>query len=168
MYLIKELGAIQKILLYRARSYYPRDINAAQDLVQDTNLVITKKINLFKPGEDLKGSMINWSFTIMRNLFIDQVRHTHNRMVVYDGEKIEDTDIVQETNEKSPLLKPVRVYIRSIKSYKTRSVLMMRLMGLSYAEISDSTGYSIGNIKSIIFRGKEMVKEKFGEKINNL
>ncbi len=108
----------------------------------------------------------------MLHIFIDQYRHSHNKKIIYDSDKIKENLLIEpEKNPKegkSPIQKSIKIYIRSLRNQRIRLVLIMRCLGFTYEEISQRTGLKTNNIKTLIHRGKLMIEEKFHEKINRL
>jgi|TARA_B110000116_G_C16757803_1_gene546815 RNA polymerase sigma factor (sigma-70 family) len=51
----------------------------------------------------------------------------------------------------------------AVLSEEERAIMILSYAcGLSHEEIGDAAGMPIGTVKSIIFRGKEKVRERFG------
>ena len=145
------LIAIQPYLLNLAKSL-TKDINLAEDLLQDTNVKVLAKIMMFKPGTNFKA----WCSRIMKNLFINDYRREtcspvdfvgdifHDK--VYDGRDVfMAEDITNAINSLSP------IYKESISHY---------LAGYKYQEIANKLSLPIGTVKSRIFIAKKELRNK--------
>ncbi|MDD5013556.1 MAG: RNA polymerase sigma factor [Atribacterota bacterium] len=158
------LCEIQEILYCRARKYYPTKPDLAEDLLQDTNERVLTNAHVFY-GD--RSNMINWAYTIMNNIFIDQFRKkkTHPVSYISDFSDFEQLYINEES------IKPriaLRILIKELRSKKQKIVMMLRINGYKYQEISDFTGYSLPDVKTIIRDAKINIRKNFDKYYNIL
>lgn len=150
------LIAIQK-QLYHFALQLTRDPDTANDLLQDTSLLVLKKEHLFTPNTNFSG----WCFTIMRHVFINQYRKENRRRKC-----LEFTNNSHLINHPTPLtaekeLNKNEIYqiINLLPSLQKESFLMY-VDGYKYNEIADNLRVPIGTIKSRIFQCRCSLKKQ--------
>lgn len=134
-----------------------RDHALADDLSQDAFLHAWSKIHTYTG----KGSFIGWLLKVAYTTFL-QCRRKANRY----GEVLEDIGHAQDargervstdTEENGDLDR-----FLAVLSEEERAVLILSYAcGLSHREISETANLPVGTVKSIIFRGKEKIRERF-------
>lgn len=125
------------------------DSHRADDLVQDTLLRACAKWTLWRPESDLRA----WLFTIMHNLFINQLRTAPPRSVPLD-------DIVDAgyTEDASVGIDLERALAR-LPDDQREVLLMVTVEDFTYAEVARVTGAPIGTIMSRLSRGRRRLHE---------
>ncbi len=138
----------------------------AKDISQDVFIKIYKNLNKF----DNKSSFSTWLYRITTNTCIDELRKRKGRETISIDNDIEDDEgsFKREfaDNEPTPEEKVISKEGESeiIKSMNTlsdehRTIIVMRdIEGLSYTEISEAIGISIGTVKSRISRARLQLK----------
>ena len=131
-----------------------RDFVLADDLAQDAFLHAWDKLHTFSG----KGTFIGWLLKVAYTTFLQSKRKS-NRY----GEVLEemghqtDSSRVEESDEVSDLDK-----FMAVLTEEERAVMILSYAcGLSHREIGDAADLPIGTVKSIIFRGKEKIRESF-------
>lgn len=129
-----------------------RNETRAKDLLQDANLRILENQKTYNDQKNF----INWSFTIMHNLYMDQVRPLKAKAVhvpvelrcwgIGDLNDPSQRLIVQDI-EKAVSLLPK----------KAKRVLELRMVGYSYEEIAEETQSKLGTIKAGIHRARQSI-----------
>ena len=134
----------------------------AKDLVQDTFL----KVLLNKDKFTDKGFMKAWTFTIMRNTFINNYRHS-----VLQRSYGEHTDASFFTNltrapgsDNPDSVYSVKEINQSIERMdnKFRVPFKMYIEGYKYKEIADTIKLKIGTVKSRIFLARKVMMGQIG------
>jgi RNA polymerase sigma-70 factor (ECF subfamily) len=123
----------------------------AQDLVQDTFLKVL--LNQGKYVE--KVSFKAWTFTIMKNTFIDRYRHNFNKVLYFDqtnGQFFMNKTTASGSDEPDVIYSAIEID-RSIEALhdKFRIPFSMYLKGYKYKEIADKLNLNLGTVKSRIF-----------------
>lgn len=138
----------------------------AKDISQDVFIKIYKNLDKF----DNKSSFSTWLYRITTNTCIDELRKRKGKETVSIDNDIEDDEgkFKREfaDNEPTPEEKVISKEGESeiIKSMNTlsdehRTIIVMRdIQGLSYTEISEIIGVSIGTVKSRISRARLQLK----------
>lgn len=131
----------------------------AKDLYQETAFRAISNKEKFRPGTNFKA----WSFTIMKNIFINNYRKkmkkntiidtTDNMYFINSGATMIDNDAGRNI-----LMDELQGMIKSLdESIKTP--FMMHYTGFKYQEISDKLELPLGTVKSRIFFARKALKE---------
>jgi RNA polymerase sigma-70 factor (ECF subfamily) len=139
------------------------DQTEAEDLVQETYLRAVRAFDRLTDDENLKS----WLFVIMRNAWLNQVRHNRSgpRFIELDGEETgPNTWRDQQTHD------PHAIYLRkleraeitaAIKNLPTlyREIIILRdVQGFSYHEIATMLGCPAGTVMSRLGRARERLR----------
>ena len=135
-----------------------RDLEAANDLMQETLLKAISNREKFKEGTNLKA----WLYTIMRNTFITQYHRQNRRNTFIDTTDnlhfINSSDYTTSNSAVSEfVMDDIKEAVDSLKSeYKTP--FMMHFRGFKYHEIADHLGIPIGTVKNRIHIARKELK----------
>ena len=138
-----------------------RDGTEAEDLVQETYLRATGAANRPDPDSNLKG----WLFVIMRNAWLNQLRHKNN------GPRFVELDLGEppavETQEN-----PHVVYLRKLERQQVRDaieslphayreiVVLRDIEGFTYQEIATVLDCPAGTVMSRLGRAREKLRQR--------
>jgi len=145
-----------KNILPRLRIYalsLTRDIDRADDLVQQTALKALVGRETFRTGTNFAG----WMFRIQRNEFISELRRTRPTISI-------DDPVVAQTKSHPPLqenglaMGDVMTALRKLSEARRRTLLLATVEGLPYAQIASRAGVTVGAVKSRVRRGREVLK----------
>jgi RNA polymerase sigma-70 factor, ECF subfamily len=149
------IGLEQSLLKYA----YRLRLNSAdaKDLVQETFLKVLLSRDKFVDTGFLKA----WTFTIMRNTFINNYRHNVLQSTYYD--RTDESFFINQTKA-SESDNPDSAYTvleitRSIEQLndKFRVPFKMFVEGYKYKEIADKIKLKIGTVKSRIFLARKLL-----------
>lgn len=133
-----------------------RDADAADDLAQDAFIHAWDRLHTFMGH----GSFIGWLLKVAYTTFLQSKRKANRHQEVL-AEALTDTStdsVVAESDEIGDLDK-----FLAVLTVEERAVMIMSYAcGLSHREIGDATKLPVGTVKSIIFRGKEKIRNSFG------
>lgn len=139
----------------------------ANDITNLTFIKLLEAIKTYREDSHFKG----WLLTIVKNTYIDMLRSETNRknaisidntdeeggqMEIRDESPNPMTQILEE--EKKEILRKI---IDSLPQIHRQPLILYFVEGLSYKEISDKLGISMGTTKSRINRGTEILKNRF-------
>jgi RNA polymerase sigma-70 factor (ECF subfamily) len=125
------------------------DRDGADDLVQDTLERAVRKFHLWRPG-DLRA----WLFSIMHNVFVNQLKA---RKIPTDVE-IDET-IAAPTSTVSGLdLQDLQRALGTLAPEQREVVLLVALEDMSYADVSRALGIPMGTVMSRLSRGRERLR----------
>lgn len=128
------------------------DRYAADDLVQDTLERGWNKFHLWRPGTDLRA----WLFTIMHNVFVNQVRSKRS-----DIEKtMEELPVVavRATQSDSLEIADVERALRALPDEQREVLLLVAIEEMTYDEASRALAIPIGTVMSRLSRARERMR----------
>ncbi len=124
---------------------------AADDLVQDTLERAWRKLHLFRTGTDLRA----WLFTVMHNVFVNQVRAT--RMVYANEDELADLpELACETDGLA--MRDLDRAIRRLPDDQREVLLLVALEDMSYEEAARTLEIPIGTVMSRLSRAREKMR----------
>jgi RNA polymerase sigma-70 factor (ECF subfamily) len=125
------------------------DRDGADDLVQDTLERAVRKFHLWRPG-DLRA----WLFSIMHNVFVNQLKA---RRIASDVEV--DETIAAPMSSVGPLdLQDLQRALSTLAPEQREVVLLVALEDMSYADVSRALGIPMGTVMSRLSRGRERLR----------
>jgi RNA polymerase sigma-70 factor (ECF subfamily) len=144
------------------------DPDDARDITQEAFLKVHKGLATFE-GD---AQFFTWMYRIVMNLCIDHLRKKRGEKVEFDDamandEVEDDTGIAPQRSgfdpQKALTDKELRTQIQGALARLSpahRAVLVMReVEGLSYQEMADQTGVSIGTIMSRLFHARKKMQK---------
>jgi RNA polymerase sigma factor (sigma-70 family) len=139
-----------------------RDYVLADDLAQDAFLHAWNKLHTFTG----KGSFIGWLLKVAYTTFLQSKRKS-NRYVEILTEVGHDADAMDRRHSvDSDEISDLDKFLAVLTEEERAVMILSYACGLSHREIGDAANMPIGTVKSIIFRGKEKVRDNFGIKDN--
>ena len=126
------------------------DRDGADDLVQDTLERAVRKFHLWRPG-DLRA----WLFSIMHNVFVNQLKarkiapsvEIDEEMIAAHMPTVTSTDVMDLD----------RALLR-LAPEQREGVLLVALEDMTYADVSHALGIPIGTVMSRLSRGRERLR----------
>ena len=144
-----------------------RDQTEAEDLVQETYLRAVRAFGQLVPNSNLKS----WLFVIMRNAWLNQVRHTRSgpRFIELDNEQ-EDLARWPDQLARDPHVvylrklerQEIREAIESLPSLYREIVVLRDIEGFSYQEIATLLDCPAGTVMSRLGRAREKLRRLLG------
>lgn len=126
-----------------------RNLDNAEDLLQDTILKAWININQFQPGTNVGG----WLFTIMRNHFYSQYRKLKHEVEDVDGQYAIRQAVAPEQDGR--LAKNgLECALSKLHAAERETLLLVALHGLTYAQAARLLDCPIGTIKSRVARAR--------------
>jgi len=132
----------------------------AKDLYQETAFRAMTNREKFRPGTNFKA----WTFTIMKNIFINNYRKkvkrntiidtTENQFFLNSGDQAVDNDAGRNILM-AELNKMIQDLDQSIKD-----PFILHYKGFKYQEIADQLELPLGTVKSRIFFARKALKSK--------
>jgi RNA polymerase sigma-70 factor, ECF subfamily len=132
-----------------------RDLS--DDLVQDTLERALSRIEKFKLGSDLRA----WLFTIMHNVFINQVRKASTRAVhvSVDDESVFESEFAVSANQTQSLeVRDLDYALQRLPADQREVVLLVGLEEMSYTEVALALDIPVGTVMSRLSRGRERLR----------
>ena len=134
-----------------------------QDLVQETFLKVLMSQSKYIDRDHFRS----WTFTIMKNTFIDNYRHNYKKDLYFD--QIKESIFINNTlpacSEDPHATYSALEIAQNIEQLhdKFRMPFNMYLNGYKYKEIADKLSMNIGTVKSRIFLSKKHLMVKLNK-----
>jgi len=133
------------------------DPASADDLVQDTLERALTKYERWRPDSDLRA----WLFTLMHNVFVNQVRALRSRSAL-------NLDAARELPVSGSQMDALRMHdiraaLHQMPSNQREVLLLVGLEQFSYAEAARILGVPPGTIMSRLSRAREKMRQVLAE-----
>ena len=154
----KEMMSVRQSL-YNYACQLTLSVEDAEDLVQETMYKILKNANKFVNEQNFKG----WTFTILKNIFINDYRKNAKRKQINDVTPndyfLNLTNLYsQESPDDVMSEKEIRKLIATFPD-DLKIPFNMYLNGFPYQEIADKVGIPLGTVKSRIFFARKKLQK---------
>lgn len=134
-----------------------RDRDLADDLVQDCIEKALARIDGWQSGENPR----RWLFTIMHNLFVDQIRRLKRRGETVNYEDASGPALVTEPVQLDNIAaREVLQALQAIAPDRRSALVLVAVEGLTYAEAATVLGIPAGTVMSRIARGREELRKE--------
>ena len=145
--------------LYGYAMTLTRDTTEAEDLVQETYMRAARAIDRLDSNANLKG----WLFVIMRNAWLNQLRHKNAGPLFVDLDSSESTGDAQDNPHVVYLRKlereQVREAIESLPDAYREIVLLRDIEGFTYQEIATVLNCPAGTVMSRLGRARGRLRK---------
>ncbi|MCW5942510.1 MAG: sigma-70 family RNA polymerase sigma factor [Fimbriimonadaceae bacterium] len=146
-----------------------RNPTDAEDLMQVTLLKAWRGFDGYQPGRPF----LNWLLRIMQRAYLDSRRRgnpvrnaesLHSMVSPHDGD-VQEIPIPDDSPGpdgllmRSELAEAVTAALRELPEVYRAAIEMCDLQDMSYAEIADVQGTTIGTVRSRIHRGRRMLRD---------
>lgn len=130
-----------------------RDAVRADDLVQDTLERALAKLDLWRPGSDLRA----WLFTLMHNLFVNQARSSSSHTLC---ELDEASDVpVSGGQSEAMAMRDIHAALAKLPPEQREVMLLVGLEQFAYADAARILGVPQGTVMSRLSRARERMRE---------
>ncbi len=133
------------------------DALLSDDLVQDTLERALTKQHLWREGSNLRA----WMFTIMHNVFVNQIRARPADVTVPMG-----TEAHEVADRSSPVdlleVGDLDAAIRRLPVEQREVLLLIALEQLSYVEAAQALAIPLGTVMSRLYRARERMRVMLG------
>lgn len=139
------------------------DPTLADDLAQDSFIHAWNKLQTYSG----RGSFIGWLLKVAYTTFLQSKRKSKRY-----AEIIDSAGHVADQESRSQVLPDDEITdlekFLAVLTEEERAIMVMSYAcGLSHREIGDATDKPVGTVKSVIFRGKEKIRNSFDIKDHN-
>jgi RNA polymerase sigma-70 factor, ECF subfamily len=145
---------LEEQILRRYARALTRDIERADDLVQDTLVRALVKQHLWQAGTNLRA----WLFTLMHNQNINNARHSIREGQMVDIEAT--TNVLAATTDPTALR---RLYeldraLGQLAQEQRQVILLVGLEEFSYVEAAAILNVPVGTVRSRLSRGRDHLR----------
>lgn len=155
------LGDLMRLNTRRLRalgmSFFKNEADA-DDFVQDVFIKAYTHLKSFK-GDSLFST---WLIRIGYNTAINSLNRRKEYLPLADMDIASSADTPEESEMRRATQEAVREATLSLPETYKVCVDLYFFYGMKYKEISKTTGFPVGTIKSNIFRAKKILKDKLG------
>ncbi len=130
------------------------NVDAADDLVQDTVVRAWSNIDRFQPGTNINA----WLFTILRNLFLSGCRQARREVEDVDGSYAGQLRTPPDQSGKCDLQDMLKA-LSKLSVEQREALILIAAEGMSYEEAAQICAVPVGTIKSRVSRGRERLAE---------
>ena len=134
-----------------------RDYVLADDLAQDCFMHAWDKLHTYVGH----GSFIGWLLKVAYTTFLQSKRKSnrYNEILQQAGHQTETAE--QQHDSVMDEITDLDKFLAVLTEEERAVMILSYACGLSHREISDTADLPVGTVKSIIFRGKEKIRERF-------
>jgi len=146
-----------------------RNPSDAEDLMQDTYVKAWRGFDSYIPGRPF----LNWLLRIMQRAYLDSRRRDNpirkaeslNSMISPSDGEVQELPIADEspTPDEEILHDEFRTELHAslaeLPDVYRSAIMMCDLEGMSYSEIADVQGTTIGTVRSRIHRGRRLLRD---------
>lgn len=133
-----------------------RDMDAAEDLVQETLVKAIAKADSLHPSSDLRP----WLFRIMHNTHVSGLRRAQVRKA---AEPDLPEPVTPEAQHRYLELQQVLDALDRLPEAQRRPIVLVALEDMSYAEAARSLDVPLGTFMSRLGRGRQALRVLLGE-----
>jgi RNA polymerase sigma-70 factor (ECF subfamily) len=133
------------------------DASLADDLVQESFLRILK----YRKGFGARAAFTTWLYRLVRNVCMDHLNaeaRNRTRLGLVGREQEHET---AGSGESDPRLETLRTALHGLSPDKREVLVLSRYEGLSYAEIAEVCGTTVGAIKVRAHRAMRELRQQF-------
>jgi RNA polymerase sigma-70 factor (ECF subfamily) len=140
----------------------------SKDLFQETAFRALRNKDKFRPGTNLRA----WSFTIMKNIFINNYRKKVKANTIMDSTDNDyyinsGSNAVHNAAESNIMHREISKMVDELED-GIRVPFVMHFQGFKYQEISEHLGLPLGTVKSRIFFARKELKYALKAQYNSL
>jgi len=131
-----------------------RNVDQAEDLVQETVLRAITKQEKFEAGTNLRA----WLFAILRNLFCSALRKIKHEVEDADG-SYAATLVTIPDYENRIMLNELVAAVANLPLGQRQAIMLVGTEGMTYEEAAQALGCAIGTIQSRVSRARSRLAE---------
>ncbi|WP_020568844.1 RNA polymerase sigma factor [Neolewinella persica] len=163
---IEEISSLNRIYYSDFQSFalsLTRDVDRAQDLLQEVSYQVFKNRDSFQHGTNFKA----WVKRIIRNTFISDYRRKKRRERIIAKNQVPDGWLLEASvpNTAERILEQEDAYALISQLPKIhRRAFLLHFQGMSYREIALRIQVPTGTVKSRIFAARTLLKKKLRQR----
>ncbi len=127
------------------------DVAQADDLVQDCLERALSRLALWRRDGNLRA----WLLTILRNVWIDELRRRKVRPEQYGMDDVIEGAATAPNQHDRLAVRDLVAALALLAPEQRETVLLVGLEGMTYAEVAGVTGVPVGTVMSRLKRGRD-------------
>src|SRR5690348_12171498 len=155
---MSDFNRLLKEQIPRLRRYaraLTRNIERADDLVQDTLVRALAKQHLWQAGTNLQA----WLFTLMHNQNINDVRRSLREGQNFDAQEMSNMLVATTDPTVSRQLYELNRALSQLAQEQRQVVLLVGLEEFSYEETAAILNVPVGTVRSRLSRGRDQLRQ---------
>jgi RNA polymerase sigma-70 factor (ECF subfamily) len=144
--------------LRRYARYLVRDVDRADDLVQESLIRALDKLDSWTPGTNLRA----WLFVILRNCHINEVRREQRSPIIGEAPLSEPELARAGSQEARVALLEVRDAFLRLSEEHREVLLLVALEELRYEEAAVILDVPLGTVRSRLSRARQALRAALG------
>jgi RNA polymerase sigma-70 factor, ECF subfamily len=142
--------------LRRYARYLRRELDHADDLVQECLVRAIAKVHTWQPGTNLRA----WLFVILKNCPINEIRHELRIEPLDETTAAEPLLATSGDLETSLALSEVRTAFLSLSQEHREVLLLVAIEGLQYQEAAAILEVPLGTVRSRLSRARDALRQR--------
>lgn len=138
-----------------------RDPALADDLVQETVLRALSNMHSFQPGPD--SNMRGWCFTILRNLFLQQVRRGKKETALLQHYAHDANTTTHDEGGQAESLNELEQLLWQLSPLLREALVLIGAQEMTYAQAAAICGVGIGTMKARVSRARATLRALLDE-----
>ncbi|WKD86436.1 RNA polymerase sigma factor SigV [Polaribacter huanghezhanensis] len=143
--------------------WYVKDADVAKDIVQESWVIIFKKLDTLKNPKQFKS----WSISIVNRKAIDWIRankRESNKLNTFYNEKDKSNTIDESEEQKTKLISILKIEMDVLPTNQKMIIKLFYTENYSLQQISEALKISVGTAKSRLFHAREKLKKSLKHK----
>lgn len=130
-------------------------MDRADDLVQETLVKAWRNLGSFTEGTNMRA----WLFTILRNVYISDIRRRRREVQDTDGAFAEGVAVAPQQNGHMDLV-DFRKALGELPDEQREALILIGAAEFSYEEAAEISGCAIGTVKSRVNRARNALAKR--------
>jgi RNA polymerase sigma-70 factor (ECF subfamily) len=135
-----------------------RDLNTADDLVQDSLARALGRVHLWQDGTNLRA----WLFTILHNQYVNHVRRSAREGSAVALSESDPTLASRPSQNKRLELRDLDRAIAKLPDEQRAVLFLVGLEGMRYEEVATVLEVPVGTVRSRLSRSRETLRHLMG------
>jgi RNA polymerase sigma-70 factor (ECF subfamily) len=137
---------------------YVKDEHVAEDVAQEAFIRAHRSFDGLRDATRVK----TWLYALTRNCAIDWLRAHRRKLMSLDEAPVDIPEPAQPESTKDHQITIVMKVLEALREDYRELILMRYFEGLSYKEISEALGMTIGAVGEKLSRVRDMIVERCG------
>ncbi len=130
-------------------------MDRADDLVQETLVKAWRNLGSFTEGTNMRA----WLFTILRNVYISDIRRRRREVQDTDGVFAEGVAVAPQQNGHMDLV-DFRKALGELPEEQREALILIGAAEFSYEEAAEISGCAVGTVKSRVNRARNALAKR--------
>ncbi|MFJ5486896.1 sigma-70 family RNA polymerase sigma factor [Hansschlegelia beijingensis] len=138
-------------------------LDRADDLVQETLVKAWRNLGSFTEGTNMRA----WLFTILRNVYISEIRRRRREVQDTDGVFSENVAVAPQQNGHMDL-EDFRKALTALPEEQREALILIGAAEFSYEEAAEISGCAVGTVKSRVNRARTALARRLNLEVGEI